>query len=247
VEIHWVDAHSIDEAPSAAEILSRYDGILIPGGFGEQGFEGMIKAARYARENKVPFLGLCYGMQIAICEMARTLCGYGEACTTEICPGTPHPVVSIIESQKETLATRGYGGTMRLGGYAAVLEPGSQIHRIYEECGRIEADRATLERYRSDPDQQFRLGQIAEGENAVVERHRHRYEVNPAYIPALVEKGMVFSGRHTREDGTVLMEYIELPGHPCFIGTQGHPEFTSRLNRPNPMFLEFVRAAAENR
>ncbi len=245
VEIHWVDANSIDAAPNAAEILSQFDGILIPGGFGKQGFEGMIKAAQYARENKVPYLGLCYGMQIAICEMARTLCGYDEACTTENCPDTPHPVVSIIESQKETLATRGYGGTMRLGGYAAVLEPDSQIFRAYEKCGRIEADRPRIERYRSDPDQQYRLGRIEEGEVAVVERHRHRYEVNPAYIPELTEKGMVFSGRHTREDGTVLMEYIELRDHPCFIGTQGHPEFTSRLNRPNPMFMEFVSAAVE--
>ena len=243
VEIHWVDANFIDAAPNPGEVLSQYDGILIPGGFGKQGFEGMIKAARYARENKVPYLGLCYGMQIAICEMARTLCGCAEANTTENCPDTPHPVVTIIESQKKTLADKGYGGTMRLGGYAAVLEPGTQIYRAYEESGRIESDRPRLEKFRANPEHQYRLGTIAEGEVAVVERHRHRYEVNPVYIPLLTEKGMVFSGRHTRDDGTVLMEYNELPDHPCFIGTQGHPEFTSRLNHPNPMFMEFVKAA----
>jgi CTP synthase len=131
---------------------------------------------------------------------------------------------------------------MRLGAYAAVLDPGSQVYRMYEEAGRIVTDRAKIDKFRGDPDQRFRLGRIKPHDIAVVERHRHRYEVNPAYIEALTAKGLVFSGRHTRDDGTELMEYIEMPGHPCFIGTQAHPEFTSRLNSPNPMFLEFVRA-----
>lgn len=243
IEIHWVDANSIEAATDPEAYLSKYDGILIPGGFGKQGFEGMITAARYARERKVPYLGLCYGMQIALCEVARNLCGCEDACTTENCPDTKNPVVTIIETQKETLALRGYGGTMRLGSYAAVLEPGTQIFRAYGESGRIEADQERIEKFRTDPSEHFRLGKIAEGEVAVVERHRHRYEVNPAYIERLAGKGVVFSGRHTREDDTVLMEFIELSGHPCFIGTQGHPEFTSRLNCPNPMFLSFVRAA----
>jgi CTP synthase len=156
-------------------------------------------------------------------------------------------VVSIIESQKDALARDGYGGTMRLGGYAAVIEPGTLIFRAYEESGRIEKDTERLVRYRSDPNQKFRLGLIGEGEVAVVERHRHRYEVNPAYVKILTQKGLVFSGRHVREDGTVLMEYSELPGHPCFIGTQAHPEFTSRLTEPNPMFLCFVKAAGEKK
>lgn len=243
VEIHWVDANSIEQAADPVSILSAFDGILIPGGFGKQGVEGMIRTVRYARENNVPYLGLCYGMQIAVSEFARNVCGLEGASTTENHPDTPHPVISIIESQKDALARDGYGGTMRLGGYAAVIEPGTLIYRAYKESGRIAADRQRLERYRSDPDQQFRLGRIDEGEVAVVERHRHRYEVNPAYVDILTEKGLVFSGRHIREDGTVLMEYIELPGHPCFIGTQAHPEFTSRLTEPNPMFLCFVKAA----
>jgi CTP synthase len=245
VEIHWVDAGSVEEASDPSAILSQFDGILIPGGFGKQGVEGMVKAVRYARENNVPYLGLCYGMQIAISEFARNVCGLEGASTTENHPDTPHPVISIIESQKDALARDGYGGTMRLGGYAAVIQPGTCIYRAYQESGRIDKDAARLERYRSDPCQKFRLGLIREGEVAVVERHRHRYEVNPAYVNILTEQGLVFSGKHVREDGTVLMEYIELPGHPCFIGTQAHPEFTSRLTEPNPMFLCFVKAAGE--
>ncbi|MDP2982502.1 MAG: CTP synthase [Candidatus Latescibacter sp.] len=247
VEIHWVDANSIEQAADPASVLSAFDGILIPGGFGKQGVEGMIKTVRYARENNVPYLGLCYGMQIAVSEFARNVCGLEGASTTENHPDTPHPVISIIESQKDALARDGYGGTMRLGGYAAVIEPGTFIYRAYEESGRIAADSQRLEKYRSDLSQAFRLGRIGEGEAAVVERHRHRYEVNPAYVDILTEKGLVFSGRHIREDGTVLMEYIELPGHPCFIGTQAHPEFTSRLTEPNPMFLCFVKAAGERK
>jgi CTP synthase len=247
VEIHWVDAASIETVPDPGKILGGFDGILVPGGFGKQGFEGMIRTAQYARENKVPYLGLCFGMQIAVCEFARNMCSFNDACTTETCPETPHPVISIIETQKETLATRGYGGTMRLGAYAAVLEPGTLIHRAYRDSGRIEADRARIERFRSDPAQHFRLGKMKEGDIAVVERHRHRYEVNPSYIAPLTGKGFIFSGRHTREDGTVLMEYMELADHPCFIGTQGHPEFTSRLTSPNPMFLQFIKAAGEKK
>jgi CTP synthase len=247
VQIHWVDAASIENAEDPAAVLEQFDGILIPGGFGKQGVEGMIAAIRYAREEKVPYLGLCYGMQTAVCEFARNVCGLADAATTENCPDTPHPVITIIESQKETLAREGYGGTMRLGAYAAVLDKGTQIYRIYEDSGRIKADRVKLEGFRSDPGQRFRLGLIGRHDTAVVERHRHRYEVNPMYIPGLTGKGLVFSGRHTREDGTALMEYIELPDHPCFIATQAHPEFTSRLNAPNPMFLEFVRVMANRR
>jgi CTP synthase len=247
VQIHWVDAASVENAGNPADVLEEFDGILIPGGFGKQGVEGMITSIRYARENKIPYLGLCYGMQTAVCEFALNVCGLAGAATTENSPETPHPVITIIESQKETLARYGYGGTMRLGAYAAAIEPGSQIYRIYEESGRIEADKVKLDGFRNDPSQRFRLGLMGEDETAVVERHRHRYEINPRYIPVLAGKGLVFSGRHIREDGTALMEYIELPDHPCFIATQAHPEFTSRLNTPNPMFLEFVRAMAGRR
>jgi len=247
VNIHWIDAKSIDEASDPGDILGTFDGILVPGGFGEQGFEGMIKTVRYARENRVPYLGLCYGMQVAVCEYSRNVCGLDCASTAEIHPDTPHPVITIIESQKDMLADIGYGGTMRLGGYAAVIRPGTFIHTLYEETGRIEADRKKIEDFRTDRSQHFRLGRLEDTDTAIVERHRHRYEVNPGYIDTLTEHGLVFSGHHIRGDGTCLMEFIELPGHPCFIATQGHPEFTSRLGRPNPMFLGFVRAAAGKR
>jgi len=247
VNIHWVDAKSIEDAGHPDEILGKYDGILIPGGFGEQGFEGMIEAVRYSRENDIPYLGLCYGMQLALCEFARNLCGLKKACTTEINPDTPHPVITIIETQKDILVREGYGGTMRLGAYAAVINPGTFIYRLYEETGRIERDREKIERFKKDKSQHFRLGRLSEGDTTVVERHRHRYEVNPAYIDTLASKGIVFSGHHIREDGTKLMEFIEIPGHTCFIATQGHPEFTSRLGSPNPLFLGFVRAMSEKK
>jgi len=247
VRIHWIDAKSIEEASDPAEILGAYDGVLIPGGFGEQGFEGMIRSVRYARENRVPYLGLCYGMQVAICEFARNVCDLEGACTTEICPDTKHPVITIIETQKDRLAAEGYGGTMRLGAYAAVIKPGTFIYDLYREMGRIDTDREKIENFRKDAKQHFRLGKLDESETAIVERHRHRYEVNPDYIGRLTSKGLVFSGYHTRMDGTRLMEFIELPGHPCFIATQGHPEFTSRLGRPNPLFLGFVKRSAKER
>jgi CTP synthase len=243
VNIHWIEAKSIEEAADPGDILGEFDGILIPGGFGQQGFEGMIKTARYARENNIPYLGLCYGMHVAICEFARNVCGLDDASTTENHPDTPHPVITIIESQKNTLATKGYGGTMRLGAYAANIDRNSFIYSLYEKTGRIELDSRKIEKFRREEDQRFRLGRLEKSEIAIVERHRHRYEVNPDYIDKLTGKGLVFSGHHIRDDGTRLMEFIELPDHPCFIATQGHPEFTSRLGRPNPLFLGFVEAA----
>ena len=244
VNIHWIDAKSIEDAPEPSVILKDCDGILIPGGFGLQGFEGMIKTVQYARETNIPFLGLCYGMQVAICEFARNVCNLKGASSSEMHPDTPHPVINIIETQKVTLSREGYGGTMRLGAYAAIIKPGTQIYSIYESTGRIIKDRERLKKFEENPDQKFRLGKLKKSDVAIVERHRHRYEVNPEYIDRLSAKGLVFSGYHIREDGTELMEFIELPEHKCFIATQGHPEFTSRLGRPNPMFLSFVKTVA---
>ncbi len=243
VNIHWVDAKSIENVADPGEILSKYDGILIPGGFGEQGFEGMVTAARYARENDIPYLGLCYGMHVALCEFSRNVCGLEGASTSEIHPETPHPVITIIESQKNILATEGYGGTMRLGAYAAALRKNSILYSMYEKSGRIKADRTIIESLRADPEQKFRLGKLRKTDTAIIERHRHRYEVNPDYIKILTDNGIVFGGQHIRKDGTKLMEFMELPDKKCFIATQGHPEFTSRLSNPNPMFLHFVDAA----
>ena len=132
---------------------------------------------------------------------------------------------------------------MRLGAYAAVIKPGTFIYESYKKTGRIKADRTILKSFKKDPANRFRLGTMSKSDIAIVERHRHRYEVNPEYIDKLTENGLVFSGYHTRDDGTELMEFIEIPGHRCFIATQAHPEFTSRLGRPNPMFLSFLTAA----
>jgi CTP synthase len=243
--VQWVDAKSVEEAQNPADILNEFDGLLIPGGFGEQGYEGMIQTVKYARENNVPYLGLCYGMQIAVSEFARHVCAYDQACSAEVDSETPHPVINIIETQKDTLKEKGYGGTMRLGAYASVIIPGTTIYDIYEKTGRIKTDSVLVEGFKKDPNQQFRLGVLEETDVAIVERHRHRYEVNPEYAEALEKAGLVFSGHHIRQDGTKLMEFIEIPDHTCFIATQGHPEFTSRLGNPNPMFLKFVESAAD--
>ena len=133
---------------------------------------------------------------------------------------------------------------MRLGAYAAILKPETQIYRAYERSGRIENDSERLIAFENNPGQKFRLGRLKKSQKVVFERHRHRYEVNPEFIDTITANGLVFSGSHIRNDGTVLMEFIELPGHKCFIATQAHPEFTSRLGNPNPMFMMFVNASA---
>jgi CTP synthase len=134
---------------------------------------------------------------------------------------------------------------MRLGAYAGIIIPNTLIYTIYEKSGRIKADRERLKKFMKNPEEKFRLGKLTKSDVAIVERHRHRYEVNPEYVDILTQNSLVFSGYHIREDGTKLMEFVELPGHKCFIATQGHPEFTSRLGRPNPMFLKFVDSAAD--
>ncbi len=206
-EIVQVFSQDIEEK-GAEEILHGFDGIIVPGGFGETGVEGKIEAIRYCRENGVPFLGLCFGMQLAVVEYARNVCGLKDAHTSEIDPNTPHPVVDIIPEQKELIEKRMYGATMRLGAWPAVLKEGTLVHKLY-------------------------------GRREISERHRHRYEVNPRYVEILEKHGLVFSGKSP--DGK-LMEFLELPEHPFFVGTQAHPEFKSRPLRPHPLFMGFVRA-----
>jgi CTP synthase len=197
-----VDSEEL-EAVGAPEILLKdADGILVPGGFGSRGTEGKIKAIQYARERKIPFLGICFGMQLAVIEFARNVCGMEGASSTEFGP-TPYPVIAILPEQEKI---RQMGATMRLGDYPAHLKEGTLSHKIY-------------------------------GADDIVERHRHRYEVNPQYIKAIEDKGMVFSG--TNGD---LMEIAEIPGHPFFWGSQFHPEMKSRPERPSPPFLGFVEA-----
>ncbi len=242
VEINWLDSKMFEKDKNAVNILKNYNGIIVPGGFGSSGVEGKIMAANYARENKIPYLGLCYGMQLAIVEFARNVCSLKDAHTTEINPKTSAPVIDVQPTQKEIIEKGMYGGTMRLGAYAAVLKDKTKILKLYEETGRLKDDQQRIAELAKEPNQEFRLGIIPKGSETVLERHRHRYEVNPKYIQQLEAKGMVFSGYYEREDGTKLMEYIELPSHPFFVGTQAHPEFKSRMGNPSPLFYGFVKA-----
>ncbi|HIE41163.1 MAG TPA: CTP synthase [Candidatus Aenigmarchaeota archaeon] len=190
------------------KILSKYDGIIIPGGFGETGVEGKIETIRYCRENNIPFLGLCFGMQLAVVEFARNVCGLNKAHTTEIEPNTSHPVIDILPEQEKLIKRKMYGATMRLGAWPTILKKGSKVFELYRK-------------------------------EKVSEIHRHRYEVNPKYIEILEKNGLVFSGK---SPDSKLMEFLELPGHKFFIATQAHPEFKSRLLKPHPLFVGFIKS-----
>jgi CTP synthase len=203
VEIVWIAS---DDLTENHDILSTLDGVLVPGGFGVRGIEGKVAAIRYAREQNIPFLGLCLGLQCAVIEFARNACGLENANSSEFDATTPHPVIDLMPDQKDILNK---GGTMRLGVWACKLDPGSTAQELY-------------------------------GESVVLERHRHRYEVNNRYRRPMEEQGMRFSG--TTIEGR-LVEIIEIPSHPFFLATQFHPEFKSRPTRPHPLFRGFVGAA----
>jgi len=207
VDIRWIDSEGIT-AENAADELKGCNGIIVPGGFGDRGIEGMIESIRYARENKVPLFGICLGMQMAVIEYARNVLGYKDANSTEIDPDTEHPVIDIMEDQKKVTEK---GGTMRLGLYPCKLADGSRCREIY-------------------------------GEELIYERHRHRWEYNNAYKAELVEKGLKVAGISPDER---LVEIVEIPDHPWFVGVQFHPEFKSRPNKPQKLFADFIRAAAE--
>jgi CTP synthase len=210
VNITWIPSDELI-AGGVEEALGGADGIIVPGGFGIRGVEGKIAAIRYAREHGVPFLGLCLGLQCAVIEFARNVCGLEGANSSEFEPTTPHPVIDLLPEQQGVVDM---GGSMRLGAYPCHLLEGS---RAFEAYG---------------------------GEKVVYERHRHRYEVNPAYHRALQEHGMVFSG--ISPDGR-LVEIIELADHPFFVAGQFHPELKSRPTRPHPLFRDFVGAALTRR
>jgi CTP synthase len=209
IELEWIQAEEV-EGLLAEGRLRDLDGIVIPGGFGERGIEGKIAAAGYAREHGVPCLGLCLGLQVMIIELARSVAGLAGANSREFDSVTPHPVIDLMDEQREVVDL---GGTMRLGIYPARLLAGSQVANAY-------------------------------GDEIVYERHRHRYEVNPRYRHRLEEGGLVCSG--TSPDDR-LVEFIELPSHPFWVGTQAHPEFKSRPDRPHPLFRALVAAALVHR
>jgi len=245
VDISWIDAKMFEGNDDKIKELDKYNGIIVPGGFGSSGVEGKIKAINFARTHNKPYLGLCYGLQLAVVEYARNVCGMKDAHTTEVNEKTKFPIIDILPTQKEIMEKSEYGGTMRLGAYAAVLKDKSRVLELYKKTGRLKEDAKRIEALKKDNGQAFRLGVLDKSKNVVLERHRHRYEVNPKFIDELESKGLVFSGYHLREDGTKLMEYIELPKHKSFFATQAHPEFKSRLGNPSPLFYGFVKACAK--
>ena len=222
VEIKWVESETVT-AETAPEIFKDADGILVPGGFGDRGIPGMIEAARYARENKIPYLGICLGMQVAVIEFARHVLGLPDADSSEFDPETAHPVIHLMPDQE---GITDIGGTLRLGSWPCVLTPGSLAARLY----------GAAELYRNGNTGLCRAGDAL----LIHERHRHRYEVNNDYRELLTHYGMLLSGQSP--DGRIV-EMMELPAHPFFIGTQAHPEFKSRPNKPHPLFAGLVEAA----
>jgi len=218
VNVHYVDSEIIEQQGPA--VIAGMDAILVPGGFGERGVEGMIQTAQYARENKVPYLGICLGMQVAVIDYARNKAGLDNAYSTEFDINTPHPVIGLItEWQKEdgSIEQRDHdsdlGGTMRLGGYPCLLTEGSLAEKVY-------------------------------GASEVTERHRHRYEFNNNYKQTLEDAGLLFSGMSVDKS---LVEMIEIPGHPWFVACQSHPEFTSTPRHGHPLFDGFINAAKTNK
>jgi len=215
IHITYVDSEEIET--SGIRVLEGMDAILVPGGFGNRGIEGKIQAVRYARENRIPYLGICLGMQLAVIEFARHVAGLAEVNSTEFDPGTPHPVIALITEWLDYYAGNleqrdggsELGGTMRLGGQQCRLVEGTLVYDIY-------------------------------GRDTIVERHRHRYEFNNGYRRELEQKGLIVSGISMDEK---LVEIVELEDHPWFIGCQFHPEFTSTPRDGHPLFTGFIRAA----
>ncbi len=209
VNIKWIDSEELN-SDNVTAMLRDVNGILVPGGFGTRGSEGKITAIKYARENKIPFLGICLGMQMALVEFARNVAGLKDANSIEFDSSTTHPVIALMPEQDKVVDR---GGTLRLGAYDCVLADGSLAKRLF-------------------------------GMDTISERHRHRYEVNNDYRDVLEEKGIVFSGKSP--DGRII-EMLELPNHPYFIATQGHPEFKSRPNKAHPLFRGLIESAVRQK
>ena len=243
VNIEWIDAKKFEKDENELNKLKDYKGIIVPGGFGSSGVEGKIRAIKFARENNIPFLGLCYGMQLAVVEFARNVCGMENANTTEVDKKTRYPIIDILPQQKRLVEESKYGGTMRLGAYAAMLKDNSKVLGLYKMSGRIGEDSRRILQLKRKGKESFRLGILEKGKKIVLERHRHRYEVNPKFISKIEEKGLIFSGYHIRKDKAKLMEFIELPKHKYFLATQAHPEFKSTLENPSPLFYGFLKAS----
>ncbi|MBU1031889.1 CTP synthase [Patescibacteria group bacterium] len=215
-EITWLDSGKVLDG---VEVLRKFQGIIVPGGFGSRDIEGKIATIKYARENKIPYFGLCYGMQLACVEYARNVLNLTNAHTTEIDPETKNPVIHIMPDQEKKLLNREYGATMRLGAWDCKLKEGTHVYKLYKDF-TLSASRFPL----------------------VSERHRHRFEFNNKFLDQFMKKGLTVAG--TSPDGK-LVEIIELKDHPFFVGTQFHPELKSRPLSPHPLFIGFIKAASE--
>jgi CTP synthase len=217
VKTNWVSAQQVEK--QGVDIIGKPDGIIVPIGWGERGAEGMIAAASYARRKKIPYLGLCYGMQLSVIAFARDVLGWKDANTTENDPKSKHQVIHLIPSQKELMERRAYGGTMRLGGWQALVKKGTMAYEAYKKYAHF----------------------LDNKDGLTSERHRHRYEFNDEFIKEFEKAGLIIAARSVVEN---LVEIIELPKktHPFYLGTQGHPEYKSRPLAPHPLFVEFLKA-----
>ncbi|MGA2417643.1 MAG: CTP synthase [Candidatus Staskawiczbacteria bacterium] len=218
--ISWISSENFEKDPKSLEELDKYDGIVVPGGFGNRGIEGKIKAIEYCRKNKIPFLGLCLGLQLSVIEFARNVAGIKDATSREFDKNAKNPVIDVMQEQKKLLKEKHYGGTMRLGAYDCLVQKNTISHRAYKDWTKD-----------------------AKGPYMISERHRHRYEVNNDYRDILKEKGLVVAGINPKKD---LIEIIEIKNHPFFVATQFHPEFKSRPLKPHPLFKEFIKAAIKS-
>ncbi|MBP5191740.1 MAG: CTP synthase [Eubacterium sp.] len=225
VTIDWIDSEELNEE-NVDERLKNVDGIIVPGGFGDRGIEGMVLAAKYSREHKLPYFGICLGMQIAVIEYARNAAGLKDACSGEFHNATDVKVIDFMPGQSDSVNK---GGTLRLGSYPCAVTPGTLLESCYFSDGADVSDTEVVS-----------FGTNGEPRRVIHERHRHRYEFNNEYRDILTSAGLVISGQSP--DGE-LVETVEIKDHPFFIGVQYHPEFKSRPNRPHPVFRKFVESA----
>ncbi len=209
-QISWISAEKYETSPNLIKELKSFDGIIIPGGFGGRGVEGKIKTIEFCRKNKIPFLGLCLGMQLAVIEFARNVCRIKKANSSEFVQNCENSIIDVMPEQKVLLKEKKYGATMRLGDYHCRIKPGTISFKAYNRCRDI------------------------------LERHRHRYELNNNFREILEKKGMIMAGINPQRD---LVEIVELKNHPFFVAVQFHPEFKSRPLNPHPLFKEFIRRA----
>lgn len=222
-ELTWLSSESYEKESADLKELKNFDGIIVPGGFGSRGVEGKIKTIEYCRKNNIPYLGLCFGLQLAVVEFARHVCQMKDAHTTEIMKNSKYPVIDVMPEQKILIQEKRYGGTMRLGKYPCQIKKNTLAYSLYSQSNWGQTNK--------------------KGDLMIQERHRHRYEVNNYFLKELQDKGLTVSGINPERD---LVEIIELKNHPFFVASQFHPEFKSRPLNPHPLFKGFIKAAIQH-